>query len=148
VREYFGEQLRTQRTDAWKECNMRLYHYYRSLAPQMPDSFREMEPLLLAAICGCNTGLFREVLHEVYIPQIQRGHASFTSNILGARGPLLSVLSLFFQNGRLGSSVQMGVERQSLTAEDELFILMQAGQHLTATRGMGSPGGAYLLRAR
>ncbi|MGA8656328.1 MAG: NACHT domain-containing protein, partial [Chthoniobacterales bacterium] len=27
VREYFGEQLRSQQTDAWKECNRRLYHY-------------------------------------------------------------------------------------------------------------------------
>ena len=25
VRESFGEQLRNQRTDAWKECNRRLY---------------------------------------------------------------------------------------------------------------------------
>jgi hypothetical protein len=30
-----------------------------------------MEPLFLAVICGCNAGLFREVLHEVYIPRIQ-----------------------------------------------------------------------------
>jgi hypothetical protein len=30
VREYFGEQLRTQRTNAWKECNKRLYNYYRT----------------------------------------------------------------------------------------------------------------------
>jgi hypothetical protein len=36
VREYFGEQLRSQRTDAWKECNRRLFHYYRTLAPQLP----------------------------------------------------------------------------------------------------------------
>ena len=73
VREYFGEQLRSQRTEAWKECNRRLFHYYRTLAPQLPDSFREMEPLFLAVICGCNAGLFREALHEVYIPRIQRG---------------------------------------------------------------------------
>jgi hypothetical protein len=45
VREYFGEQLRSQQTDAWKECNRRLYHYYRTLAPRLPDSFRDMEPL-------------------------------------------------------------------------------------------------------
>ena len=73
VREYFGEQLRNRRTEAWKECNRRLYNYYRTLAPQLPDSFREMEPLFLAVICGCNAGLFREALHEVYIPRIQRG---------------------------------------------------------------------------
>src|SRR6202022_3296791 len=30
VREYFGEQLRSQRTDTWKECNSRLHHYYRT----------------------------------------------------------------------------------------------------------------------
>src|SRR5271165_625428 len=69
VREYFDEQLRSQRTDAWKECNRRLYHYYRTLAPQLPDSFREMEPLFSAVICGCNAGLFREALHEVYLPR-------------------------------------------------------------------------------
>jgi hypothetical protein len=33
VREYFGEKLRTQQTDAWKECNRRLYNHYRTLAP-------------------------------------------------------------------------------------------------------------------
>ena len=108
VREYFGEQLRSQQTDAWKECNRRLYHYYRTLAPQLPDSFREMEPLFLAVICGCNAGLFREALHEVYIPRIQRGNASFAANVLGARGALLSVLVHFFEHGRWGSPVRNG----------------------------------------
>jgi hypothetical protein len=59
----------------------------------MPDSFSEMEPLFLAVICGCNAGLFREVLQEVYIPRIQRKNISFAANVLGARGPLLSVLA-------------------------------------------------------
>jgi serine/threonine protein kinase/predicted ATPase len=139
VREYFGEQLRNQRTEAWKECNRRLYNHYRTLAPETPDSFREMEPLFLAVICGCNAGLFREALHEVYIPRIQRADVSFAAKVLGATGPLLSVLAHFFEHGRWGSLVQMGVERQSLTAEDQLFILMQAGLYLTATRGMGAP---------
>src|SRR6516165_1854387 len=47
VREYFGEQLHSQQPDAWKECNKRLYEYYRTLAPQLPNRFREMEPLFL-----------------------------------------------------------------------------------------------------
>ena len=140
VREYFGEQLRSQRTEAWQECNRRLFHYYRMLAPQLPDSFREMEPLFLAVICGCNAGLFREALHEVYIPRIQRESAYFAANVIGARGALLSVLVHFFEHGRWGSPVvEMGVEGQRLTAEDQLFILMQAALYLTATRGMGAP---------
>src|SRR6516165_620355 len=30
IREYFGEQLRSQQTEAWKECNTRLYNCYRA----------------------------------------------------------------------------------------------------------------------
>ena len=139
VREYFGEQLRSQQTDAWKKCNRRLYHYYRTLAPQLPNSFREMEPLFLAVICGCNAGLFREALHEVYIPRIQRGDSSFAANVFGARGALLLALANFFEHGRWESLVETAVEGQSLASEDQLFILMQAAAYLTATRGLGAP---------
>ena len=139
VREYFGEQLRSKRTEAWQECNRRLFHYYRTLAPQLPDSFREMEPLFLAVVCGCNAGLSREALHDVYIPRIQRGSAGFAANVLGVRGKLLSVLIHFFENERWRSPIQTGVEGQSLSAEDHLFILMQAAAYLTVTRGVGAP---------
>ena len=108
----------------------------------------EMEPLFLAVICGCNAGLFREALHEVYIPRIQRGDASFAANVLGARGPLLSVLVHFFEHGRWGSPVETGVEEQSLTAEDQLFILMQAGLYLTCHARIGCTRSPNLLRAR
>jgi hypothetical protein len=139
VREYFGEQLRSERIEAWRECSRRLYNYYKTLAPELPESFREMEPLFLAIICGCNAGLFREALHEVYIPRIQRENASFAGNVLGARGALLSVLAHFFEHRRWGSPVETALEEQSLTAEDQLLILMQAGTYLTATRGFSAP---------
>jgi Protein kinase domain len=139
VREFFGEQLRNQRTEAWKECNRRLYNHYRTLAPSLPETFRDMEPLFLAVICGCNAGLFREALHEVYIARIQRGDSSFAANVLGARGALLLVLARFFEYGRWGSPVETAVEGQNLATEDQLFILMQAGSYLTATRGMAAP---------
>ena len=98
-----------------------------------------MEPLFLAVICGCNAGLFHEALHEVYIPRIQRGDAFFAAKVLGARGALLSLLVHFFEHGRWGSFAEMGVEGQSLTAEDQLFILMQAALYLMATRGYAAP---------
>jgi hypothetical protein len=97
-----------------------------------------MGPLFLAVICGCNAGLFRDALHEVYIPRIQRGDAFFAAKILGARRALLSVLVHFFELEHWGSPVEAGVEEQSLTTEDQLFILMQAGLYLTTTRGMGA----------
>ena len=139
VREYFGEQLRSQRTEAWKECNLRLFSYYRALAPQLPESFRDMEPLFLAVICGCNAGLYHEALHEIYIPRIQRWNGCFAANVLGARGALLSVLARFFEQGRWGTIAEAGVEGQKLTPEDQLFLLTQAGLYLTLTRGLGAP---------
>ncbi len=139
VREYYGEQLRNKRKEAWKESNRRLFNYYRALAPQLPDSFREMEPLFLAVICGCNAGLFREALHEVYIPRIQRGDAFFAAKVLGARGALLSVLAHFFERRRWELQIEMGGKSQSLTAEDQIFILMQAGLYLSVTRGYSAP---------
>jgi hypothetical protein len=139
VRAYYGEQLRGQRNDAWRECNKRLFNYYRALAPQLPESFAEMEPLFLAVICGCNAGLFREALHEVYIPRIQRGDAHFAANVLGATGPLLLVLGHFFEHGRWGSLIETATGGQRLTEEDQLFVLMQAGLYLTVTQGFGAP---------
>jgi tetratricopeptide (TPR) repeat protein len=139
VREYFGGDLRTRMPEAWKESNRRLSYYYRTMAPQLPDSFREMEPLFLAAICGCNAGLYREVLHEIYIARIQRGSASFAAKVLGARGALLSVFAHFFEGGRWGSPAQTDAEGQALTAEDQLFLLTHAALLLTATQGLGTP---------
>ena len=125
--------------DAWKECNRRLFSHYRTIAPHLPDSFRDMEPLFLAVICGCNAGLFREALHEVYIPRIQRGNSSFAAKVLGARAALLSVLAHFFEHGRWGSLAETGVEGQNLTAEDKLLVLLQTGLYLIATRGFSAP---------
>jgi Protein kinase domain/NACHT domain len=139
VREYFGEQLQNQQKDAWKECNRRLYNYYRTLAPHLPNSVRDMEPLFLATIFGCNAGLFRDALHEVYVPRIQRGNVSFATKILGARGAVLSVLIHFFENGRWGSPAKTDAEGQCLSEEDQLFILMQAGLYLIHARGMSAP---------
>ena len=139
VREYFGEQLRSQQKNAWKECNRRLFDYYRTLAPELPDSLTEMEPLFLAVVCGCQAGLFRTALQEVYIPRIQRGNANFAANALGARGALLLVLGHFFENGHWGAPAETDAEEQRLNGEDQLFILLQAGQFLSAIRGFAAP---------
>jgi tetratricopeptide (TPR) repeat protein len=139
VREFFGDQLRSRQSEAWKECNRRLYHYYQTLAPQLPDSFRDMEPLFSAVICGCNAGLYRQALREIYIPRIQQGDALFAANVLGARGSLLLALAHFFENAQWGSPAETAVDEQSLTAEDRLFVILEAGLYLAATRGFAAP---------
>jgi predicted ATPase len=139
VREYYCEQLRDQRPEAWRECNRRLYEHYRAIAPPRPESITDMEPLFLAVNCGCRAGLFRDALHEIYLPRIQRGNAFFTAQVLGAWGALLSALAHFFERGRWGTLVEEAAEGESLMPEDQLFIFMQAGLYLTATRGYSAP---------
>ena len=98
-----------------------------------------MEPLFLAVICGCNAGLYREALHEVYIPRIQRGDTRFAGNVLGTRGALLSVLVHFFKDGRWGSPVEAAIEGRNLSSEDQLFVLMQSAQYLSHAQGLAAP---------
>jgi predicted ATPase len=52
---------------------------------------------------------------------------------------LLSALVHFFEDGRWGLPVQTAIDGHNLTAEDQLFVLMQAGLYLTLTRGLQSP---------
>ena len=98
-----------------------------------------MEPLFLAVICGCNAGLFREALHEVYIPRIQRGNAGFAANVLGAREALLSILVHFFEHGRWGSPVQIGRRGTKSHAGRSALHSDAGGAYLTVTRGVGAP---------
>jgi hypothetical protein len=84
-----------------------------------------MEPLFLAVICGCHAGLYRESLHDIYIPRIQRGNASFAVNVLGAREAVLSALIHFFAGGRWEAPENWRWASSSLSG-GSLFILMQA----------------------
>jgi tetratricopeptide (TPR) repeat protein len=52
---------------------------------------------------------------------------------------LVLVLAHFFENGRWGLLAQTAVEGQSLSEEDQLYVLMQAGLYITATRWLGAP---------
>jgi len=82
---------------------------------------------------------FERALHEVYIPRIQRGDASFASNVLGVRGALFLALAHFFEKERWGSLAEVSVAGQSLAEEDQLFVLTQAGRYLIHTRGFAAP---------
>jgi hypothetical protein len=52
---------------------------------------------------------------------------------------LLLVLAHFFENAQWGLPAETAVDEQSLTAEDQLFVLLEAGLYLAATRGFAAP---------
>jgi tetratricopeptide (TPR) repeat protein/CO dehydrogenase nickel-insertion accessory protein CooC1 len=96
VREHFGEKLQESTPEAWKEAHSRLYEYYKSQAPEYPDTIEEMAPLYAAVAHGCQADRYQEALDEVYRRRIQRGNEFFNAKKLGALGAELAALSGFF----------------------------------------------------
>lgn len=139
VREHFGQQLREEHPDAWREGNNRLYEHFKQSAVEFPESIHQMEPLFMAVAYGCNAGRHRDALHEVYLPRIMRGKQSYAARVLGARGALLSALTYFVERGDWSRPVAPDPpHRQGLEPRDQLTVLTQAGLLLTTTRGYAS----------
>jgi tetratricopeptide (TPR) repeat protein len=96
VREHFGEGLRAGNPKAWQEAHGRLYEYYKSRAPEYPDTVEEMAPLYAAVAHGCQAGRHQEAYDQVYCERIRRWNEHFSLKKLGAFGSELAVLSGFF----------------------------------------------------
>jgi tetratricopeptide (TPR) repeat protein len=96
IREHFGEKLKMINPIAWKEANRRLYEYYKSQAPELPDNMEDMAYLYAAVNHGCQSGQHQKTFDEVIVPRIQRGKSFFSSYRLGAFGADLAALYVFF----------------------------------------------------
>jgi tetratricopeptide (TPR) repeat protein len=96
VREHFGQQLRHEHPQAWREGHNRLYEHLKRTAKESPDAIEEMAPLFAAVAHGCQAGRHQEALDEVYWRRIQRGREFYNRNRLGALGAELAALSGFF----------------------------------------------------
>jgi tetratricopeptide (TPR) repeat protein len=126
IREHFGEKLKEENPDGWKQAHTRLYHYYKNLPEkELPDTLPEMEPLFAAVAHGCAAGLHREAMDDVYWQRISRGEKGYTVDKLGAFGSDLAVLSHFFQ-------VPWSQPAEGLTREAKAVVLNWAGFDLRA----------------
>ena len=98
IREYFGEQLKQNNPDAWKEAHSRLYEYYKTVPKkEFPDIIEEMEPLYAAVMHGCKAQRYQEALNDVYLKRIARGNENYSIHKLGAFGADLTAISGFFE---------------------------------------------------
>jgi tetratricopeptide (TPR) repeat protein len=125
IREHFGDKLKENNTEAWKEAHNRLYEYYKNQAKEYPDTIEEMSPLYAAVAHGCQAGRYRDAMDEVYWQRIQRRQDFFASKKLGAMGSLLAAISGFFDS-RWNQPVT------GLTEGDKSFVLSEAGFYLRA----------------
>lgn len=125
VRTYFGNQLRTHHPETWKEGNSRLYEHLKKKAPDLPETFAEMEPLYAAVIHGCRAGKQQAALDEVYKRRIQRGNEFYSTRRLGAQSFELAALAGFFDSIWEHPSNHLRPDSQS-------YLLNEVGLNLSA----------------
>jgi tetratricopeptide (TPR) repeat protein len=95
LREYFAEQLKNIPESA-TEAHGRLYDHFKTTAPDLPETLRDMAPLFQAVVHGCKAGKWQDALDEVVYRRIQRGDDDFASRHLGATGACLASIAAFF----------------------------------------------------
>ncbi len=140
IREHFGEKLRNNNPEAWKEAHGRLYEYYKTQAKEYPNTIEEMLPLYRAVAHGCRAGRYQEALEEVYWQRIRRKNEHFSTKKLGAFGADLAAISGFFNTS--WSQPVTGLKDSSKS-----WVLGQAGYYLRALgrlREAAQPMGASL----
>ena len=125
IREHFGEKLKENNPETWKEAHYRLYEYFKNQAKEYPDTIEEMSPLYAAVAHGCQAGRYQDAMDVVYMHRIQRRDEYFNLAKLGAFGADLAAISEFFYS--LWDKPVAG-----LTEADKALAQHQAGSDLRA----------------
>ncbi|HLL76379.1 MAG TPA: DUF4062 domain-containing protein [Pyrinomonadaceae bacterium] len=113
VREHFGQRLKSECPDAWREGNRRLFYHLRQLDDEFrrrrktageeasPRTVDELAPLYAAVIHGCHAGYdYHRGALNVYYVRIQEGQRFSSANkLVGSVSADLDALRCFFPNG-------------------------------------------------
>ncbi len=98
IRDFFAEALRKTFPASWREAHHRLYDYYTKLPDHtLPDTLKELEPLLKAVYHGCQADLWQHTFQDVYQARIQRNEEHYLTTALVALSTDLTLLLNFFQ---------------------------------------------------
>jgi tetratricopeptide (TPR) repeat protein len=125
IREHFGDELKQNNTEAWKEAHYRLYEYFKNQAKEYPDTIEEMNPLYAAVAHGCQAGRYQDAMVEVYWRRIRRKDEDFNIKKLGAFGADLVAITRFFDS-------LWDKPVTELVEADKAFVLAVAGFDLRA----------------
>lgn len=96
VREHFGERLRHNQPEAWREGHDRLYALRRRETREDANTLEEMIPLLSAVTHACCACRYKEAFNVDYWQKIHREYDHYIGNVLGGWAADLAVLSGFF----------------------------------------------------
>jgi tetratricopeptide (TPR) repeat protein len=137
-REHFAQQLREQRSDAWRAGHRRLYeHLCKTTTDQKPNpTLEDLQPLYQAVLHGCLAGLSEEVRAKVFRDRIRRGQPAYTLHRLGAFSSDLGAIACFF--AKPWSELLPGISRsgQAWLLNEAAFALSALGRLTEALEPM------------
>ncbi len=128
IREYFSMQVREQYKAAWKEAHKRLYKHYKGLAPSLPNTMEEMEPLYRAMNHGSKASMYQEAFDDVFKIRIVRGDQAYSIQKLGAYSSTLSAIAGLFREPWLVVQSQLNASSRSYLLNASGFCLQGLGR--------------------
>ncbi len=118
IREHFRYQIETQKPEAWRLGNARLFEHFSRRAQEYPTSLEEMIPLYSAITHAVYAEKYAEAL-DLFRNRISRGTEFFSMQKLGASKADISALTALARN-----SVLVG-NQHLLTQQDQSYLLTQ-----------------------
>ncbi|MCH8880125.1 MAG: ATP-binding protein [Planctomycetes bacterium] len=126
IREYFANQLREGKPEAWRAAHRRLYEHLKDSPEDKPKpTLEDLQPLYQAVAHGCQAGMYREACNEVYADRILRGDEVYSTKKLGAIGADLGAIACFFEQ-------PWGQISPELSEAERAWLLNEAGFRLRA----------------
>ncbi|MEK6258167.1 MAG: hypothetical protein AABP62_06060 [Planctomycetota bacterium] len=119
IREYFAQQLRSGKEQAWQAAHRRLYeHLCETTQEGDQPTLEDFQPLYQAVAHGCHAGLQREACDKVYIARIMRRNEFYSTRKLGAYGSDLGAVACFFETpwSRVSPALMEGLQALLLNA--------------------------------
>ena len=147
IREYFGQQLRTQHPQAFQAAHSRLFDHLCEGTPPRPDTLEGLQPLYQAVMHGCLAGRQQQACDKVYFDRILRGTGSggyYSSNTLGAIGADLGAVAAFFEQPWTRLSPNLSEVDQAWLLNEAAFSLRALGRLSEAQGPMRVAGEMYV----
>ncbi len=130
IRNYFGEQLKTQNPSAWQQAHLVLFEYFQSVPDKkQPDTLQELEPLYRAVKHGCLAGEFQKA-DKIYFERILRNsNEAYSFKRLGSYSQDLTTIAAFFpESWEKPVSYSLPKETQGWLLLTAPFCLMSLGR--------------------
>ncbi len=135
LREYFAKDLRETRPDASKAAHKRIYEHLTTTTQDKPQpTLDDLQPLYQAVAHGCQAGLQRDALNEVFSKRIDRGQR-YSNLKLGAFGADLGGIACFLDPPWRRASPEFSGAPTSLASQRGGILFARAW---TADRGSGA----------